>query len=166
MSQSHSLISQNPKEQILVVQISLLFVTFLSLISRNLSLLQIIKEVNPHPHIAPICQHVECHLLVLFLLISLVECWCMCPPHQLRRPSGVDHTSVGDGKRNSNFSHISFVLFHNVTCCTNSIASRIHVNTTKLHYTTCTLVATSVILRSVLSWGAVRVFTLTLPTVP
>jgi hypothetical protein len=37
--------------------------------------------------------------------------------------------------------HISFVLFHNVTCYTNSIVSRIHVNTTKLRYITCTWVA-------------------------
>ena len=37
--------------------------------------------------------------------------------------------------------------FHSVTCYTKSMVSRIHVNTTKLHNITCTLVATSVILR-------------------
>ena len=45
---------------------------------------------------------------------------------------------------------LHFVLFHNITCYTNnSIISHIHVNTTKLHNITCTLVATGVILRSV-----------------
>jgi hypothetical protein len=43
---------------------------------------------------------------------------------------------------------LHFVLFHNVTCYTNSIVSHIHVNTTKLYNITCTLVATCVILRS------------------
>ena len=48
----HSLISRNPREQIFVVQISLLVVIFFSLISQNLSLVQTTKEVNPHPRIA------------------------------------------------------------------------------------------------------------------
>ena len=50
---THSLISQNPKERMFVVQILLLIVTFLSVISQNLSLMQITQEVHPHPHIAP-----------------------------------------------------------------------------------------------------------------
>ena len=50
---THSLISWNPRERMFVVQISLLMVTFLSLVSWNLSLMQTTQEVNPHPRIAP-----------------------------------------------------------------------------------------------------------------
>jgi len=141
---THSLISRNPREWMFIAQISLLIVTFLSLISWFFSLMQTTKEVNPHTHIAPCCGVSPSYSYSS----SYATCWMlvMHPPHCQGRPSGVDHTSIGDKNTNSNCPYISFVLFRNVTCYTNSIASRIHVNTTKLCNIMCTLVATGVIL--------------------
>ena len=110
--------------------------------------MQTTQEVNPHPHIAPCVNTWSVTFLFLFFLCHFVECWCMRPPHHPGRPSGVDHTNVGGRRENSNYPHTSFVLFHSVTRYTNSIASRIHVKTTKLRNITCTLDATCVILWS------------------
>ena len=49
---THSLISQNPRERMFIVQISLLIVTFLFLISWVLLLMQTTQEVNLHPCVA------------------------------------------------------------------------------------------------------------------
>ena len=85
---THFLISRNPRDQMFIVQISLLIVTFLFLMSRILSLLQTIQEVNSHPCIAScVNMYVEC----LLLLMPLVECWCMRPPHHLGRPWSGPH---------------------------------------------------------------------------
>ena len=137
----HSLMSQNPREQTFVVHISLLIVTFLSLLPPKF----VINANHPRSHPTPLhctmCQHVQCHLLILILLLlPLVERWCMRLPHRLGRPSGVDHTTP---HHTIKMSH--FVLFHSVTCYSDSIVSCIHVNNTKLHNITCTLVAKGVI---------------------
>ena len=63
-----------------VVQISLLIVTFFSLISQNLSLMQTAQEVNPHPCIAP-CVNMWSITLFLFLfflwhLLNVGACVC------------------------------------------------------------------------------------------
>ena len=73
-----SLISRNPRERMFVVQISLLIVTLLSLISWILSLMQITKEVNRHPHIAP-CVNMwsVTFLFFFFFFSSYATCWML-----------------------------------------------------------------------------------------
>ena len=70
---THFLISRNPRERMFVVQISLLIVTFLSLISRNLSLMQTTQEVNPHPRIMPCVNMWSVTFLFFFFLCCLLN---------------------------------------------------------------------------------------------
>jgi hypothetical protein len=139
---THSLISQNPREHMFVVQISLLIATFLSLISQNLSLMQTTKVVNPHPHIALRVNMWSVTILFLIFFLS----------HLLNVGAYICHiTQEGQVKwttphNTTSFNMLHFVLFHNVTCYTNSLVSRIHINTMKLRNITCTFVATCVIL--------------------
>ena len=118
-----------------VVQISLLIVTFLSLISQNLSLTQTTKEVGPHPRIAP-CVN----MWSVTFLLSWGLFFFLC--HLLNVDACACHIAH-DGQ-----VEWTFVLFQNATCYTHSIVSCIHVNNNKLNIITCTLVATSVILQS------------------
>ena len=69
---TYSLISQNSRERMFLVQISLLIVTFLFFISRVLPLMQTTIEVNPHPRIVPYVNTMECPFLFI-LPMSLVE---------------------------------------------------------------------------------------------
>ena len=73
----HSLISRNHREQMLVVRISLIVVTFLSLISQSLSLMQTTKEVNPHPRIAP-CVNMWSVTFFFFFCHLLNVGACIC----------------------------------------------------------------------------------------
>ena len=56
-----------------LVQISLLIVTFLSLISWVFPLLQTTMEVNPHPRIVPCVNVWECLFLILIVLLFLMS---------------------------------------------------------------------------------------------
>ena len=137
---TYSLISRNPWELMFVVQISLLIVTFLSLISRIYVINANRQRSQPTPSHCSICQYVECHLLLLLLLRPLVECWCMHMPH---RPG----KAKWSGPYQRRWEENGFKS-HSVTCYTNSIVSRIHVHSIILRSIMCTLVATCVILRS------------------
>ena len=103
---------------------------------------------EPTPSHCAMCQHVDRLLLLLLLFLSLVECWCMRLAHRPGRLKGMDHTNIINGRKESDYPHISFMSFYNVICYTYSRVSRIHVNTTKLRNIMCTLVATGVILQS------------------
>jgi hypothetical protein len=75
---THSLISQNLKERIFVVQISLRIVIFLSLISQNMFLIYTTKEVNSHPHISS-CVNLWIVTFLFFFLWHLLNVGaCIC----------------------------------------------------------------------------------------
>ena len=85
---THSLISQHPRERMFVVQISLLIVTFLSLITWNLSLMQTTQEVNPHPCVAP-CVN----MWSVFFFFSSSLCFLCFLRHLLNVGACVHHTA-------------------------------------------------------------------------
>jgi hypothetical protein len=58
------------------------------------------------------------------------------------------------------YCSVDFMLFHNITCYTNSLLSHIHVNTTNLLNSKCTLVATSMILERLEYFMNLKVITL------
>jgi hypothetical protein len=114
----HSLISWNPRERMFVVKISLLIFTFLSLMSQILSLMQTIKEGNPHPRIAP-C--VNMWSVAFFFFFFFFFCWCCCLCHLLNVGACICHISSGKTKWSGphhTITMLHFVLFHNVTCYT------------------------------------------------
>ena len=76
--------------------------------------------------------HVDCHLV----------------GHKPIKILGGDHFMSMSGLKAMGGGDVDFVLFHNFTCYTNPLLSRIHVNTTQPLHVMCTLVATSVILQS------------------
>ena len=129
-----SLISRNPRERMFIVQISFLIVTFLSLTSQNLWLC---KPPKNSTHTLALCHVSKCGVSSSSSsFMPLVECWCMRPPHYPGRPSGVDHTSVGDGRTNqivltsplcySIMSHAILILYYHISMLTlqNSPLSR------------------------------------------
>jgi hypothetical protein len=96
------------------------------------------KEVNPHPCIVPCWVSSYSYFCSSSYATSwmLVHVYATSP--RKAKWSGPHH----------NIRVLHFVLFHIVTCYTNSIVSGMQVNTSKLHSITCTLVTTRVILRS------------------
>ena len=126
---THSLIPWNLTERLFVVWISLLIVTLLSLISQIYYVINAIHQRSqPTPSHCIMCQYVECHLLILILLLPLVECWCMHMPHHPRRPSEVGHTNRGERRTNSNIivSHATLLLYYDKSMLTiqNFVISR------------------------------------------
>ena len=118
--------------------VSLLIVTFLSLISRILLLLQTTKEANPHPCIVP-CVNMWSVFFFFFLCHLLSVGACICHIAQ-------------DGQ-------VEWTIPQHLICCTLcysivSHATLIHLyhasmlTLHKFHNIMCTLVATCVILRS------------------
>ena len=88
---THSLISPNPREWMFVVQISFLIVTFRSLISRNLSLMQTTKEVNLNPCIAPCVNRWSVFFFFFFLCHLLNVGACV---HHIAKEGQVQWTTL------------------------------------------------------------------------
>ena len=123
----HSLIVRNHRERLFVVKISLLIVTFFSLISRILSLMQPPKKsiytlalhhmsIRGVPPSYSYSSSPPCATCTCWILVHA----CATLPGKAKW-SGPHHTK----------KKLHFVLFHSVTCYTHSIVTRIHVNNTK-----------------------------------
>ena len=138
---THSLISPNPRDRMVAVHISLFIVTFLSLVSRIVSLMQTTKEVNPHPRIAS-CVNMWSVTFFFFFFSSYGTCWMLVHAYAI-----LSRKAKWSRPHQWRWEDNEF-KFHSVTCNTNSIVSRIHVKTIKLSSSTCSLVATKVILQS------------------
>ena len=103
------------------------------------------QRIQPTPSHCTICQYVECHLLILILILFFFF-WC----HLLIIGACIFYIlekAKWSGPQQQRWGEIEF-KFHSVTSYTDSIISCIHVNTTKLCNIMCSLVVTCVILRS------------------
>ena len=88
--------------------------------------------------------------------VNLTPCCRVSLPYIMGFDININHQRIQTTRSHASRCHhcnhchyynVDFVLFHNVTCYIDSLFSRFHVNTTKLPNITCTLVATSMILR-------------------
>ena len=125
-----------------VTQISLLIVTFLSLISQILSLMQTTKKSTHtlalrHVPICGVSPSCSCSCS------SYATCWMLVHAYATS-----PRMAIWSGPHQWRWLENEF-KFHSVTYYIDSmLVSLVHVNTTKLCNITCTLVATGVILRS------------------
>ena len=122
---TRSLLSRNPRERMFVVQVSLLIITFISLISQILSLLQTTKEVNPHLCIAPSANMWSVFFFFFFFLCHLLnDLVCIC---YIAREGQVHKMSLACHMlHQQRWEDIEF-KFYSVTSYTNSTLSLIHV---------------------------------------
>ena len=117
---THSLISLNPRERMFMVQISLLIVTFLSLIPRVFFFVMNAKK-SAQPIVL---RRVSiCGVSSSRSSFSYAACWMLVLAYATSRGKG-----KWSGPHQQRWEEKEF-KFHSVTCYTNSIVSRIHVNT-------------------------------------
>ena len=133
---THSLISQNPRERTFVVQISLFNITCFSLILHFCHKCNLPKKSTHTLALRHVCG------VSPSSSSSSATCWMLVHAYAIS-PMKVK----GNRPHQRSWEENEF-KFHSVTCYTNYVLSRIHVNTTKLRNITCTLVATGVIQRS------------------
>jgi hypothetical protein len=83
-----------------------------------------------------------CHVSLSYIMDFVIEI-----SHQGIQTTR-SHASRCHHYNDYHYCNVDFVVFHNVTCYTNSLSLRIHAKTTELLNIMCTLVATRVRLRS------------------